>query len=92
MKNMDEATSIRIDADLWRKAKILAAKRGVTLRSIIEELLAMEIEAEELLGEKVTVDESAVEALLKERKKGKMPFVIVSKKTAVELVREGRGD
>ncbi|MGB9758479.1 MAG: hypothetical protein ACP5KW_06475 [Thermoproteota archaeon] len=89
---MDEVTSVRINAELWRKVKILAAKRGVTLRSIIEELLAMEVEAEELLSEKATVDESIVEALLKERKKGKIPLVIVSKKTTVELVREGRGD
>jgi len=89
---MDEVTSIGIDAELWKKVEILAAKRGVTLRSLIEELLAMEVEAEELLSEKVAIDESTVKALLEERKTGKVPFIIVSKKTAVELVREGRGD
>ena len=87
---MDKVTSIRIDQELWRKAKIMAVKRGVTLRSIIEELLAEEVEAEELAGEEIAVS-GEIKALEEERKKGRIPFKVISEKSAVELVREGRG-
>jgi len=35
---MDKRVSLRINEELWRKAKILATIRGVTLKSMIEEL------------------------------------------------------
>ena len=89
---LDKVTSLRIDAELWRKAKVLAAMRGTTLKSIIEELLTMEIEAEDLLDEEVDISEEAINLLEEKRAAGELPFTIVSDKRAVDLVREGRGD
>ncbi|MCD6469328.1 hypothetical protein J7L29_00830 [Candidatus Bathyarchaeota archaeon] len=90
---MDKITSLRINAELWRKAKVLAAMRDTTLKSIIEELLTMEIEAEELLDEEeINASEEAINLLEKRRAAGELPFIIVSEKRAVDLVREGRGD
>jgi len=31
--------SLRIDAELWRKVKLLAVKRGVTLKSLMEKFI-----------------------------------------------------
>ena len=36
-------TSIRIDKDLWKKAKILAIEEGTTLKELLERLLKEEI-------------------------------------------------
>jgi predicted DNA-binding protein len=89
---MDKNTSLRINTELWRKAKVLAAMRGKTLKSIIEELLAREIEAEELLDEEIDVSEEAINFLERRRIMGEIPFIIVNDKKAVDLVGEGRGD
>ncbi|MCS7369565.1 MAG: hypothetical protein NDF57_07630 [archaeon GBS-70-058] len=88
---MDKITSLRINEELWRKAKILAAIRGTTLKSIIEELLAREIEAEEILKEETSISEEEINLLIRRRIEGKHPFTIVSDKNAVDLVKEGRG-
>jgi hypothetical protein len=88
---MDKRVSLRINEELWRKAKILAAIRGVTLKSMIEELLKREIEAEEILKDETSISEEDINLLMKRRIEGKHPFTIISSKSAVELVREGRG-
>jgi len=43
----EKITLLKLDPELWRKVKLLAIKRGVTLKSLIEELLALEVEGEE---------------------------------------------
>jgi len=88
----DKITSIRVNEEIWRKAKILAARRGITLRSLIEGLLKMEIEAEELLKEESKISEEHIKVLEERRRRGEVPFIILSERTAVELVKEGRGD
>lgn len=44
----DIVTSIRIDKDLWKKAKIHAINNGMTMRELIESLLKEKIENEEM--------------------------------------------
>ena len=87
----EKITSIRIDNELWKKAKILAIKRGIVLKNLIEELLSNEVRAEELM-KNVRVSEELMQKLQDRADKGEIPFTISSNKTAVELVREGRGD
>lgn len=87
----EKVTSLRIDAELWRKVKLLAVKRGVTLKSLMEKLISMELKAEELLEGEAEVSTEVLEALKERRRRGLLPFVISSEKSAVELVREGRG-
>jgi hypothetical protein len=88
---MDKRVNLRINEELWRKAKILATIRGITLKSMIEELLKREIEAEEILKDETSILEEDINLLMKRRIEGKHPFTIISSKSAVELVREGRG-
>ncbi|MCC6018537.1 MAG: hypothetical protein LM601_05885 [Candidatus Verstraetearchaeota archaeon] len=88
---MDKRVSLRVNEELWRKAKILATIRGVTLKSMIEELLEREIEAEEILKDETSISEEDINLLMKRRIEGKHPFTIISNKSAVELVREVRG-
>jgi len=85
----EKITFLKLDPELWRKVKLLAIKRGVTLKSLIEELLALEVEGEEFFEGEIRTSKELL-AALEERKKGRVPFVIKSKKSAIELVREGR--
>ena len=39
-------TSIRVDGELWKEAKIYAIKRGITLAELLNELLRRELEKE----------------------------------------------
>ena len=87
----EKVTSIKVDPGLWKKVKMLAVERGVTLKALVQELLESEVEAASLLGEELEVTKG-LEALLERRKRGEVPFVIDSDKTAVELVREVRGE
>jgi hypothetical protein len=61
------------------------------LKSLIERLLEMEIEVEKVM-EKDRPAEEEIRYLEEKRRKGEIPFMIISRKTAVELVKEGRGD
>jgi len=88
----EKVTSLKIDPELWKKAKMLALKRGVTLKSLIDELLSNEVKADEFLVEgESKASEELLEALKKRREEGLVPFIISSRKSAVELVKEGRG-
>ncbi len=87
-------TSIKIDPELWKRAKLIAVRKGTTLKSIIESLLSGEVEAEEAEEaeyEGLNVSEELLKALVEKRQKGELPFAIQSRMRAVELVREGRG-
>ena len=88
----EKVTSMKIDPELWKQAKLLAVKRGVTLRSIVEELLSDEVEGGEIRMEGLRVSKELLSALDERRKAGEIPFTISSKRSAVELVREGRGE
>ncbi|MGB9717193.1 MAG: hypothetical protein ACPL4E_01965 [Thermoproteota archaeon] len=88
----EKITSLKIDPELWKKVKLLAVKRGITLKSLIEELLTLEVEGEEFLLGEANASTELLETLEERRKKGLMPFTIKSKKSAVELIREGRGE
>lgn len=86
----EKITSIRIDKELWKKAKILAIKRGIVLKSLVEELLSSEVRGEELV-KNLSVSEELLQKLQLCVNRGEIPFTISVNKTAVELVREGRG-
>ncbi|MCS7137472.1 MAG: hypothetical protein NZ941_03775 [Candidatus Caldarchaeum sp.] len=87
----EKITSIKVNPETWRKAKLLAVKRGVTLKSIVEDLLMGEIKADEVLGEVPELKVSSLMKALEQRRgAGQMPFVIISKKRAVDIVREHR--
>jgi hypothetical protein len=88
----EKITSLKIDPELWKEVKLLAVKRGVTLKSLVEELLTLEVEGEEFLEGEIRASKELLTALEERRKEGRAPFVIKSKKSAVELVREGRGE
>ena len=86
----EKITSIRIDEELWKRAKILAIERGIVLKNLVEQLLTNEIVGHELVKDP-EFSEELFQSLEEAVSAGEMPFVISSKKTAVELVREGRG-
>lgn len=46
-------TSLRVDPELWKKAKIEAIKRGVTLADIVEVSLKKELKLKEDVREDV---------------------------------------
>lgn len=86
----EKITSIKINSELWKKVKLLAIERGISLKSLLEELLINEIEAEELAKEEFKTSESLLKALEERRKEGQIPFTISIQKSAIELVREER--
>jgi len=87
----EKVTSIKVDPELWRLAKLLALQRGITLRSMIESLLRAEVESGLSGDGELRISEKHLKMLTERRKRGETPFVILSKKSAVELVGEGRG-
>ncbi len=89
----DKITSIRIKEELWRNAKILAIEEGITFRALIEELLESVVQGARLAKEfQLWVQNDVLEVLMSRRERGQAPLTIVHEKTAVELVREGRGE
>ncbi len=89
----DRVTSVRIRDGLLKEARVLAILEGSTFRALVEELLEMAVGGAKLAGSVEAVpDEEVVEELLKMSRGGANPLVIVHEKTAVEIVREGRGD
>ncbi|MGQ4892177.1 MAG: hypothetical protein ACP6IP_06775 [Candidatus Njordarchaeia archaeon] len=88
----EKVTSVRINEDLWKRAKLLAVIKGKTLKSILESAIVTLVEGEEIARLfNLQVNNRVLNELKKLRKEGKLPFEIVSEKTAVELVKEGRG-
>ena len=83
-----KTTSIRISEKLWREAKILAVKEGITLSALLEELLSAAVEGAKIAESKCRrpAYDKALEALGAKRARGEDPFRIVHEKTAVELV------
>lgn len=51
----------------------------------------MKIEVEKVM-EKDRPAEEEIRSLEEKRRRGEIPLMIISRKTAVELVKEGRGD
>jgi len=86
-----KVTSIKVDPELWMAAKLLAVRRGITLKAMIESLLRAEIEADSSGGGMMRVSKGHLKSLEERRKRREHPFVILSEKSAVELVREARG-
>lgn len=82
----EKITSIRIDNDLWKKAKILAIKRGIVLKDLVEELLSNEVRGEEFT-QSLPVSGELMQSLQDRVDKGEVPFIISTNRTAVELVR-----
>ncbi len=88
-----KVTSIRIREDLWKEAKILAVKEGVSLKSLIEALLESVVQGAKLTEKfQQKIQNDALNILEKKRMEGETPFSIIHEKTAVELVKEGRGE
>ena len=86
--------NIRLNKDIWTKAKVLALEEGVEIKTLLENLLQAAIEGLEISKhfELKKKGDNLLNEFRELRKKGKMPFEIVSNKTAVEIVREGRGE
>ncbi len=86
-----KVTSIRVDPELWKRAKIAAIEEGVTLSDLIQEAISIVVDWRQLVDElQLNVDQNLLEKMIKAKSRGRSPFIIVSDKTAVELVREGR--
>jgi len=93
MPTKDKITSIRIREDLWKDAKILAIEEGITLKALIEELLNSVVQGARLAKKfQLWTQDDVLGVLRSKRKRKEDPFTIVHEKTAVELVREGRGE
>lgn len=43
-KQKTTVTSIRVDEELWKEAKIYAIKKGITLAELLEQLIRQELE------------------------------------------------
>jgi hypothetical protein len=69
----EKVTSIKVDSELWRAAKLLAVRRGVTLKSMIESLLMAEVEADLSGRDELQVSEEHLKGLLERRKRGSHP-------------------
>jgi antitoxin component of RelBE/YafQ-DinJ toxin-antitoxin module len=41
--NKDVVTSFRVDAELWKQARIYAIENGLTMKQLIENLLRIEL-------------------------------------------------
>lgn len=86
-----QVTSIRVDSRLWKRAKIAAIEEGTTLSRLIEEALSAVVDWRSVVEESgLDVDEELLKKMLSLRQQGELPFTIVTEKTAVELVKEGR--
>ena len=89
MKN--KVTSVRINPELWKRAKITAIEEGITLSKLLEEALSIIIDWRDIVRDaRLNIDEDVLRRMKELRNKRKLPFIIMSEKTAVELVREGR--
>ncbi|RLF02067.1 MAG: hypothetical protein DRK00_10550 [Thermoprotei archaeon] len=90
---MRRVTSVRIEDELWRKVKALAALEGTTVSSILEEALTALVRGAEKAASFEQPGDHVVEELKAIRARGGDPLIIAyPEKTAVELVEEGRGD
>jgi len=89
-----KTTSVRIEEALWREFKALAAREGTTLSALLRELVSAAVEGARI-AEKLgrgSLKEEVLRELRARRAREEDPFSIVHEKTAVELVKEGRGD
>ena len=85
-----KTTSIKVDEDLWKRLKILSAKLDVPMSALLKTSIQGIVEGGELLAEP-EVQEDVLAVLRRLRAEGKIPLRIEHRKTAVELVGEGRG-
>ena len=86
-----KVTSIRVDSELWKRAKIAAVEEGITLSDLVQEAISIVVDWRLIVDElQLNVDRDLLNRMLECREKGDLPFVITSRKTAVEIVREGR--
>lgn len=86
-----KVTSIKIDKVLWGKVKMTAAERGISVQQLITLLLKSAMMSER--SEELVQAQPKLLSILKEkRRSGEEPLIISSKKTVVELVKEGRGE
>jgi len=86
---VEKVTSIKIDEGLWRRVKLHAVREGIKMKDLIRELISAVVRGDELARE-AEVDEELVRELLTAREEGEQPLTLLSDKSAVELVREGR--
>ena len=86
-----KVTSIRIDPELLRRAKIVAIEEGITLSDLIQEAIRIVVDWRWLVDElQLNVDRDLLEKMIVIRSRGVEPFIIVSNKTSEEIVKEGR--
>lgn len=82
----DKVTSIRIKEEVWREAKILAIKDGITLKQLIEELLESVISGNRWTEKlQSNVQEDILEVFRSKRRRRKLPFKIIHEKMLSSL-------
>ena len=85
-----KTTSIKVDEELWKRFKILSVRLNVPMGTLLKDSVEAVVEGGETLTEPV-IEEDLLTELRQLRSEGKAPLRIMETKTAVELVREGRG-
>ena len=87
----NKVTSIRVEEDIWKRAKIAAIEEDTQLSKLVEEALEIIIGWREIINDtNLDVDEKMLKKMLKESSKGEKPLRIETKRSAEEIVREGR--
>ena len=85
-----KTTSIKVDEELWKRLKILSVKLNMPMSVLLRYSVEAVVEGGELvIG--ADVQDDALAELRRLRSVGEIPLVIEDAKTAVELVKEGRG-
>jgi len=80
-----------VDRDLWKRAKIAAIEEGITLSDLVQEAISIVVDWRRLVDElQLNIDRNLLNKMIETKSRGRVPFAIISDKTAVELVREGR--
>ena len=87
----NKVTSIRIDEETWKRAKIAAIEEETTLSELVKDALDIVIGWREIIDDtNLNFDEETLKKMLESRSRGEKPFKIEARKTAEEIVREGR--
>ena len=87
----NKITSIRVDEETWKKAKIAAIEEEITLSELVKEALDIVIGWREIIdGANLDIDQETLKKMLESSARGEKPLIIETEKTAEEIVREGR--
>lgn len=85
-----KTTSIKVDEDMWKRLKILSIELGVPMSELLKDSIEALVEAGGSMKEPAA-EEEVLDVMRRLRSEGRLPFTIEDRRTAVEIVREGRG-